>query len=214
MYKYIFFDLDGTLTDSGKGITNAVRWSLDRMGIPVGDESRLHKVVGPPLEESYHEKYGLSGEDLAQAVSLYRVYYNEMGGAYENEVYTGIPELLASLKAAGKKVILATSKGETGVSKVLAHFDLRKYFDFVATAAPTERNTKTKVLLYALSECGITDLAECVMVGDRENDITAARNVGMDSIGVLYGYGNLEELKEAGATYIAASPEEVGKYLL
>ena len=213
MYDTVFFDLDGTLTDSGPGIMNAVRHSLDRMDLEVGDEDNLRKFVGPPLEESYQVLYGLSGGQVDRALGYYREYYHGMGGVYENAVYPGIRELLAKLRAAGKRLIISTSKGETGTNKVLEHFALRQYFDFVATANHEDRNTKTEVIRYALKECGITDVSGCVMVGDRENDITAARNVGMDSIGALYGYGSLRELQDAGATYIAETPADIAKYL-
>lgn len=213
MYDTVLFDLDGTLTDSGPGIMNAVRHSLDRLDLEVGDEDNLRKFVGPPLEESYQVLYGLSGGQVDRALGYYREYYHGMGGVYENAVYPGVRELLAKLRAAGKRLIISTSKGETGTNKVLEHFALRRYFDFVATANHEDRNTKTEVIRYALKECGITDVSGCVMVGDRENDITAARNVGMDSIGALYGYGSLRELQDAGATYIAETPADIAKYL-
>ena len=136
-----------------------------------------------------------------------------MGGALENTVYPGIEELLAGLKAEGKKLIVATSKAEKGTKLVLEHFGLDKYFDFVATSNDADRKYKIDVIRYALEQCGIKDLDKAVMVGDRENDISAAAEAGMDSIGVLYGYGDEEELTTAGATFIAATAEEVGEII-
>ena len=128
---------------------------------------------------------------------------------FENSVYPGIEELLADLKKEGKKLIVATSKSAIGTNTVLDHFDLRRYFDFVATADDRMRPRKTDVIRYALQHCGVTDLSLAVMVGDRKNDILAARETGLDSIGVLWGYGSREELIGAGATCLAETPADV-----
>ena len=205
--------MDGTLTDSGPGIMHAVRWSLEQMGIAPGDENTLRAFVGPPLEESYRKYFGLSGDDTERAVFLYRKYYNEMGGLYENAVYPGVREMLETLKAAGKHLVIATSKRENTTNRVLEHFDLRRYFEFVAAADLAEENTKTAVVRYALRACGITDPGRAAMVGDRENDIAAAKAAGIDSVGALYGYGSLEELESAGAAFIAEAPGEIAKLL-
>ncbi|MCR4671817.1 MAG: HAD-IA family hydrolase [Lachnospiraceae bacterium] len=214
MYGNVLFDLDGTLTDSGRGIIHAVRWSLGEMGIEAGEDDRLRAFVGPPLADSYYRFFGLSGEDAERAVFLFRKYYNEMGGLFENEVYPGIRELLERLSAEGKRLIIATYKrGDTAV-RVLEHFDLMKYFDFVAASEMVQEKTKAAVVQFALKACGITDTRSAVMVGDRENDIAGARAAGIDSVGVLYGYGSREELEDAGPTYLAGTPEEIAEYVL
>ncbi|WP_081667946.1 GNAT family N-acetyltransferase [Butyrivibrio sp. WCD2001] len=210
-YQYILFDLDGTLTDSGPGIMNGFVYAIQQMGGQVVDRSQLRKFVGPPLKVSFGDILGYSEEDTDRAIALYRDYYNNMGGVLENSVYPGIVELLSDLKSEGKKLIVATSKSAIGTDTVLKHFDLKKFFDFVATADDKERPHKSDVIRYALEQCEITDSTHVVMVGDRENDILAANEVGIDSIGVLYGYGDREELTSAGATYLAEHPSDVKK---
>ena len=144
---------------------------------------------------------------------MFREYYNEMGGALQNVVYPGIEKLLTELNAAGKTLIVATSKGTRAANIVLDHFDLTKQFAFVATADDQIRPRKVDVIRYALTECGVTDLSEAVMVGDREHDVLAANEVGLDSVGVLYGYGSREELTAAGATYLAESTAAVKSFV-
>ena len=214
MYDFIFFDLDGTLTDSGPGIMNGFAYAIRKMEGREADPDDLRRFVGPPLKDSFEKGLGYTSEDAERAITFYREYYNGMGGRLENSVYPGIEELLSVLKAAGKKLIVATSKGIRGTEMVLEHFGLRKYFDFLAAANDTDRQRKSDVLRYAVDLCGVSDVRKAVMVGDRENDITAARSLRMDSIGVLYGYGDWQELTGAGATFLAASAEEVGNILL
>ena len=213
-YDFIFFDLDGTLTDSGPGIMNGFAYAIEKMGGKVSDPAELRQFVGPPLKDSFERKLGYSPEDSEKAIAFYREYYNDMDGRLQNSVYPGVEEMLAGLKAAGKKLIVATSKGAHGTEIVLEHFALHSYFDFVAAANDTDRQSKTEVLRYAVQMCGVGDIRKAVMVGDRENDMTAAKNLGMDSIGVLYGYGDRKELTDAGAVLLAASAEEVGNLIL
>ena len=210
-YEYVLFDLDGTLTDSGEGIMNAFAYAIEQMGDKVVDKEALKRFVGPPLRDSFEKDLGYSPEEATKAIALYREYYFNMGGSLENLVYPGIRELLQDLKARGKKLIVATSKGAPGTKIVLEHFGLRDYFDFVATSNDTDRLNKLDVIRYAIAETGIGDLSKAVMVGDRENDVTAALAVGMDCIGVLYGYGDEAELTGAGATYLAQTAEDIGK---
>lgn len=209
MYNYILFDLDGTLTDPGIGITNSVMYALKKFGIEEKDRVFLYKFIGPPLLESFDKYYGLSPEECQQALVYYREYFRPKG-LYENEVYDGIKELLEELKEKGKTLLLATSKPEEFAIEILKHFDLYQYFDFVAGATMDEKRVKkADVIAYALENCGISDLSMAIMVGDREHDVIGAKAIGMDSIGVLYGYGDYEEHKNAGATYIAEKPEDI-----
>lgn len=201
-YKYIFFDLDGTLTDPGLGITNSVAYSLEKYGISVDDRSELYKFIGPPLIDSYMDFYNFSKEKAVQAVDVYREYY-AVKGIFENYVYDGIPGLLKLLQADGKKIILATSKPEEYAKIILEHFDLAKYFFYIAGSNMDEsRSKKSEVIAYALQKCQIKDKSQVVMIGDREHDIIGAKEIGLDSIGVLYGYGDYEELECAGANQI------------
>ena len=213
MYKYILFDLDGTLTDPGIGITNSVMYALKKFNIDVEDRATLYKFIGPPLLESFEKYYGFSKEESELALTYYREYFKPKG-LYENEVYEGIEAVLTELKSRKKVLIVATSKPEAFAVEILQHFHLDRYFDFIAGATMDEKRTKkADVIAYALEQCKITDKASAIMIGDREHDVLGAKQVGLDSVGVLYGYGNYEELKNAGATYIVENPEEILKII-
>ena len=209
MYHTILFDLDGTLTDSGPGITNSVAYALKKWGIIENDVNKLKKFVGPPLDTSFAKYYGFSKEKCVQAIQYYREYYLTKG-IDENRVYDGIEELLKWLRAAGRRAIVATSKPEPSAVHVLEYFHIDSYFDIIAGATMDgSRVEKSDVIRYALDRAGIRDLAGVVMVGDRENDIQGAKMNGLDSIGVLYGYGSREELVEAGAMQTAQTVEDL-----
>ncbi len=212
-YDVILFDLDGTLTDPGLGITNSVAYALKKYGIEVADKTTLYKFIGPPLSDSFMKYYGFSKEESMQAIEYYREYY-KVTGLYENEVYDGIEALLQSLKNKGKRLIVATSKPEVFAKEVLRYFSIDKYFDYIAGAELNEsRTAKAEVIEYALNENRITDKTKVVMVGDREHDVIGAKKNGLDSIGVLFGYGNRAELEAAGATYIAETVEDIEKFI-
>ena len=209
MYDIILFDLDGTLTDPGIGITNSVAHALAHWNIEVADRAELYKFIGPPLSDSFMRYYGFSEEDAIHAIAVYREYFS-VKGLYENEVYPGIPELLESLKAQGKTVVLATSKPEKFAVEILRHFGLYDYFDIIAGARMDEsRNKKADVIAYAISQMKNPDLSRMIMIGDREHDILGAKQIGIDSIGVLYGYGDRAEHEKAGATYIAEKVKDI-----
>lgn len=209
MYKYLLFDLDGTLTDPSIGITNSVAYALSKFGINVEDKRTLYKFIGPPLVDAFSEYYGFSKEDSEKATAFYRETFS-VKGLFENRVYDGVVEMLEALKNAGKRLIIATSKPEPFTVKILKHFDLLKYFDFVAAATfDSSRNSKDKVIAYALQSLDIKDRSEVVMIGDRHHDIDGAKENGIDSIGVLWGFGSREELETADATYIAESIDDL-----
>lgn len=213
-YDIILFDLDGTLTDPGLGITNAVAHALRRFGIPVPPRTELYKFIGPPLVDSFMEYYGMTKEQADTAVVYYREHYRDTG-LFENAVYDGIDTMLARLTAAGKTPVLATSKPEVFARRILEHFDLDRYFRFVAGATlDGSLSTKGDVIAHALNLCQPEDLRRVVMVGDRKHDILGAKENGLDSIGVLYGYGDRPELEQAGATYIAPTVAELEALLL
>ena len=214
MYKYILFDLDGTLTNPEMGITNSVMYALDKFGIKVEDRKELHPFIGPPLTYSFQTFYGLSKEESELAVKYYRERFS-IKGLYENEVYDGVEKMLQELKESGKTLIIATSKPEEFTLKILEHFDLLKYFDFVAGATMDgSRGEKADVIRYALEISGIEDKSQAIMIGDRNYDILGAEENGLDSMGVLFGFGDYEELTKAGANYIAEKVEDIVKYIL
>ena len=213
MYKYVLFDLDGTLTNPEIGITSSVMYALEKFGIEVKDRKELHPFIGPPLTYSFQTFYGLSKEDSELAVKYYRERFS-VKGLYENEVYNGVEKMLQELKESGKTLIIATSKPEEFTLKILKHFDLYKYFDFIAGATMDgSRGEKSDVIRYALEISGIENKSEAIMVGDRNYDILGAKENGLASIGVLFGFGDYEELMKAGADYIAANVEDILKYI-
>lgn len=210
---HVLFDLDGTLTDPGEGITNAVRYSLGKFGIEVKERSELYSFIGPPLIDSYMKYYGMPEQQAEEAVAYYREYYRA-GGMFENQVYDGIPELLEKLKDDGKKLVVATSKPDYFAEQILERFHLLSYFDFIGAALlDGTRNSKIQVIQHVITECGIENVSTCVMVGDRKYDTEGAHHFGMPCISVLYGYGGREEFEQAGSDYIVQTPQEIGEIL-
>lgn len=213
-FEYILFDLDGTLTDSGEGITKSVQYALKYFGISVDDLKELNKFIGPPLKDSFKMYYNFDDEKAELGMVKYRERYADKG-IYENSLYDGIIELLDALKKNDKKVILATSKPEVYAKQILKHFKIDHYFNFAAGSDFEEtRANKSEVIKYALKEAGISDLSKVVMIGDREYDIIGAKENGIKAIGVLYGYGDVIELTQARADYIAKDTKELMNILL
>ncbi|MBR5947977.1 MAG: HAD hydrolase-like protein [Clostridia bacterium] len=213
-YKYCLFDLDGTLTDPAPGITGSVEYALERFGIRVANRSELNKFIGPPLVYSFKTYFGFSDEQAKQAVVYYRERFSA-GGLYENEIYPGRAELLENIKEGGGRVILATSKPEEFAEKILAHFDILKYFDFVAGNTLEEtRPEKRQVIEHILSSRPDISPENAIMVGDREYDVLAAKEFSLPSVGVLFGYGSLEELESAGADMLAKDIAELRALLM
>lgn len=203
--KYILFDLDGTITDPKTGITKSIQYSLRSFGIHIEDLDELMPFIGPPLRDSYKNFYGFDDASAEKAVAKYREYFAEQG-IFENILYPGMDKLLQTQRQRGKILAVATSKPTVFAERILRHFSIDGYFSFVAgSELDGRRSKKSEVIQYALDnlQCDYADSA--IMVGDREHDILGANALGMGSIGVLYGYGSLSELKEAGATYIAES---------
>lgn len=213
MFQTILFDLDGTLTDSGLGITRAVMYALGQMGYEVPERQSLFKFIGPPLHTSFQRYYSMDEAQSAEAVRQFRVYYNDMG-ILENLVYDGVPEMLAELKKAGLRLVLATSKPEAAAVRVMRHFGLDEFVpDIVGGTDDPSRNTKGKVIGYALKAFGI-DPAGALMVGDREHDVLGARENGIPCAGITYGYGDRPELEGAGALAVFNTPAELADYIL
>ena len=213
-YKYALFDLDGTLTDPGEGITRSVQYALAKFGINVENRRELFCFIGPPLHESFEVYYGFSRPDAMKAVDAYREYY-AVKGIFENLVYDGISQTLAELQKNGVKICLATSKPELYAKQILEHFELDSYFTAVAgSEMDGTRTKKAEVVERALMLLGNPSVADCVMIGDREHDVLGGSAHGLDTVGVLFGYGDREELERAGATYIAATPAEIVKILI
>ena len=210
-FQYCFLDLDGTLTDSGIGITNSVMYALEKYGITVTDRRTLYSFIGPPLPDSFRKYCGFSESQTAQAVYYYREYFRKRG-MFENSVYQGIPELLTELKKKRIRIVLATSKPYEFSVRILKHFDLYQFFDQVGAATMDGRiSTKTDVIAHLLEDMEITDKDAVLMVGDRDQDIEGAGANGLKSAGVLWGYGSLDELKSAGADYLVSDTKDLLK---
>lgn len=213
-YQTILFDLDGTLTEPAEGITNSVAYALAKFGITVADREELLRFIGPPLMDSFMEYYGFDEAKARQAVAYYREYFS-VKGLFENSVIQGIKELLEELQAAGKQLVVATSKPEYFSLQILEKFGLLSYFTFVAGATMDETRTrKADVIAYALEHISYESKASTVMVGDRHHDIEGARALGLDAIGVTFGYGSREELQGAGATYVVDTIAQLRQRLL
>ncbi len=214
MYKYILFDLDGTITESAPGIMNSARYALAHFGIEAPPAEKLRKFVGPPLFESFTQMFGIPVERATEAIDTYREYYAQKG-IFENEVYEGIEQMLVALRESGRVIALATSKPEVYAKKILAHFNLDKYFDEICgIPLEDEKMTKSQVIATCLEKLGSPDKSQVLMVGDRDYDVVGAKNYGIDCMGVLFGYGDREELEKAGAVMIARSAKEIGELII
>lgn len=217
-YDVIAFDLDGTLSDPAKGLVQGFVYCFKKLGIPYDDEESLRKYIGPSLYDEWQEDFGFTPEEANAAIEVFREYYN-IYGWWDNVMYDGIPEMLDSLKRAGKKVVLATSKPLDTAKKVLELFGLTRYFDFIGGAISHENDQKWQVLNWSLSEVGVDlrdpdSLAKCIMVGDRKYDAEGAQICGIDSMGVLYGHGTEKEMTSSGFTVLVSSVAEISEYLI
>ena len=207
--QYYLFDLDGTLLDPGIGITSGVLYALKHFGLEVEDRRQLYPFIGPPLLDSFMEFFDMSETQAHQAIGYYREYYGTTG-LFENTVYPGIETVLDQLKAQGKILALATSKPEAFAERILTHYHLTDYFDYIGGATfDGVRSDKLDVIRYVLQALGNPTSDQVVMVGDRKFDILAGNQLGLTTVGALYGYGSQAELQAAKADYILAQPTDL-----
>lgn len=210
-YTHILFDLDGTIIDSAPGIIAAVLYTFQQYNIEIKDQSSLIKFIGPPLLSTFQSFVEIDSPE--EAIAHFRTYYTQQG-MFEGIPYVGIEDLLNALKSKDLKLVLATSKPEVFAKKILKHFHLAHYFDFVGGASLDETRTdKAEVIAYVLEQIGVEEIDQCLMIGDRHHDITGAITNHMDAVGVLYGYGSEEELQLAGARYIVKDVDALRKLL-
>lgn len=212
-YPYLFFDLDGTLTDPGEGIVGCVQYALESFGIHETDRAKLTRFIGPPLMESFRESYGFDEERAAAAVAKYRERYSAVG-LFENRVYDGIYDMLKTLTAGGHTFVLATSKPEVFANRIMERYGLAPYFRLICgSGLDGTRVNKNEVIEYAIGllQC---PRDEIIMVGDRKHDILGAKLCGVASCGVRYGYAETGELEEAGADFIADTPLDLPSILM
>ena len=212
-YINIIFDLDGTLTDSKQGIINSVYAACRKLKIGIPESGIYHHSIGIPLQEYFRKTIGIPEEKVDEAVTYFREYYGKKG-VYENRLYPGISRLLENLSKVAR-LFIATSKLEKSALVVLDHFNIGRFFNGMAGAdASGARAGKTELVRRIMTLHHIEKGNVTVMIGDKKMDIDAAHNCGIDSIGIIYGYGSTEEIKTAGPTHIAGSVEELGKLLL
>ena len=210
MYETVIFDLDGTIIDSAEGIINSFTYTFEKLGVAVPPRGEMGVFIGPPLLYSFETICGLGRDGATRAVEIYREYFGKYG-VHQNTVYAGAENMLAELKSRGKTLLLATSKYELYAVQILENLGLAKYFSFIAGSEKDGgRGTKAEVISYVLRETGVRK-ESAVMVGDRMHDTVGAREAGVDSIGVLWGYGSRTELCDGGATHIAEAPADVVK---
>jgi phosphoglycolate phosphatase len=219
-YDLILWDLDGTITDPKVGITRGVQFALRRHGVEILDEhlDTLTTYIGPPLDVAFTTYHAIDQELVEDVIAAYREYYLETG-IYEVELVAGVVELLAELTARGQQMAIATSKPDWQAEKVLTHFGARHHFAFVGGATmDAARRSKHDVIVHTLARLGLDDVAAAelrvVMVGDREHDVLAAKELGFEAIGVRWGYAEDGELEAAGADHIVDTVDELRALLI
>lgn len=209
-YTVALFDMDGTINKTDPGVRNGFRYAFKALGKDFTEGVECNKFLGPSIEYSFQYVFGLEPELIPEAVKLYREYYSATG-IKECELYPGLRELFERLKDKGVTLLTASSKPEKFVRIILDSFDIAKYFDFAAGGRPEKGlSDKIDVIEYALSESGVTDRSQCLMIGDRCYDIEGGKLAKIDTCGILWGYGDYEEFVKAGADWIAETPERVG----
>lgn len=212
-YGAILFDLDGTLTDPLQGIANSIMYALKKFGMHVDDAQMLKACIGPPLLTSFQKHFKLDERDARKAVAYYREYFSETG-IYENEVFPGIPRLLEELAARQLRIVCATSKPTVYAQRILKHFQLCRFMEFVmGSNMDLTRTDKTEIIRAALDKMNTVRSEGVLMVGDRAEDIIGAHNNGVDAVAVTYGYGSERELQHARPEYLVRSVAELRSLL-
>ena len=230
MEKTILFDLDGTLTASGIGITKCVQHALEKMGHPENDLKKLEIFIGPPLITQFMEYLNISKEEAEQAVAYYRERYTTVG-IFENELYPNVEKMLKTLKDNNYTLAVSSSKPEKFVKQILEHFEIEQYFDEVVGATMSEKRTdKADVIEETLKRLGRINCSNndanniatektintenIIMVGDKKHDILGARQFGITCVAVSYGYGTMDELTNENPHKIVDTVDELLDYLL
>ena len=209
MYDIVLFDLDGTLTKSEIGIVNAVTYALSKFDVIADNKEELKKFIGPPLTMSFIKYFDFTEEKAKEAV-VYCQEYMKDKGICEAPLYGGIEEMLKKLKQKEKRLFIATSKPEVFATQIIKYLNIENFFDGIVGAnLDGTRTDKAEIIASLIDNYAIFDKSKVVMVGDREHDIYGAKRTDIDSVGVLYGYGDMKELVSAGATYIIKTPLEL-----
>ncbi len=214
MYQYVFFDLDGTLTDSQEGVLECVRYAIEAMGRPLPEGQDLLKFIGPPLQDSFMRYCGFSCEEAQEALRLFREQYVPVG-QFKNRPAPGVAEMLGRLKARGVTLALASSKAESQCVSICERFGFAPHLAVIAGSSDSRDQSKADVIREAMGRLGLTDPRPCLMVGDRKYDVEGARACGMDCAGVeFFGYAPPGELEAAGAAAVVKTVEELESFIL
>ncbi|MDO5649362.1 MAG: HAD hydrolase-like protein [Gallicola sp.] len=210
-YKNILFDLDGTLVKSERGIFNSIRHALKEDSLENISDEDLLPFIGPPLIDSFQKQFGFDEEKAMEIVNKYRAHYTKIG-LFENEIYEGIGDLLLELHK-NCRLFVVTTKPQPFAEKILDHYNFKKLFDRIyGPSFDGKYNDKKELMKFALEESNLNP-SECLMIGDRFYDMEAAKVNDVDALGVLYGYGDEEELLENGAKDLVSTAEEILKYI-
>ena len=207
MYKYVLFDLDGTLTDSKEGIIKSVAYALKEMGESTEGRLNQHTIVGPPLLTTFEDVYGFSPEKARQTYAYFQERYSTVG-KFENRAFDGIVSMLKAMKDAGIRSFVATSKPQVHAEAICQKFGIAPYVEAIAGPAVGGTDTKADVMRRILAGLGK------VMVGDRRFDIIGAHELGLPVIYVTYGYGDEAERKAFQPEYTAATVADLRRLLL
>lgn len=206
-YKVVLFDLDGTISNTSEGVFKSAAYALKKMGKQIPDDKTLSRFIGPPLHYSFEAFCNdVSTEEIAAAVAFYRERY-VVEGVHECRLYDGIKATIKALKEGGIRLGVATAKPQLPAEDVLQFLGVYDLFDTVSGEFDNIREDKDLIIEFALNSLGVSDRSEVLMVGDRFYDIEGAKKLGLDSVGVTYGFGGVEELKDAGATYLIDDPK-------
>ncbi len=212
-YKAVFFDWDGTVADTAPGVLNSVRYAIREHGVPDRPDDELLYFIGPPLYEGFEHVFGVTPEEAVELTETYRVYYRKQG-IYECELFDGIRDLLLALRDRGVKTAVVSSKPQVFLERLADHLDLREALDAIVGPELSNHNADKSVLVRrALEETGVAP-EEAAMVGDRMFDMAGAKTVGVTAVGILFGYGEEEELRTSGADVICATSEDLTEYFL
>ncbi len=208
-YDMIIFDLDGTLSNSKEGITKSVQYALKKMGIIEDNLENLVHHIGPPMKDEMLRCYGFSDEQATQATDYYRERYVPIG-LYESDIYPGVEEMLVKLKKSGKYLAIATSKPQNMAEEVLKYLNIYEFFDTVMGAQLNgPRQSKAAVLEALFEKIQIKDRNKAILIGDTCFDVDGAKTVGIDCIGVSYGFGNTQEMLGHGAIAVVNNTKEL-----
>lgn len=207
-FKNLLFDLDGTITDPKEGIINSILYALEKLNIYENNINELDNFIGPPLKNSFKNRYKLSNEQAEKAIQFYREYFSDKG-LYENKLYDGMKNVIEQLYNQNLKLFIATSKPTIYAEKILIHFNLDSYFTkIVGSNLDNTRTDKTEIISYLITKYSL-DIHDTIMIGDRKHDIIGAKNNEVKSIAITYGYGSLEELNFCKPDFIIHNCKEL-----